>query len=218
MTSITLIETYLYPTVKIVGVAYLIYRVWVIVFRYRLFGLWDRLFAKPGTRMPRKEEKVTAAHRAVSVMGPAKHVILTDPRKREPEPVATTDLEQTGYIGEQEPVTADDVEIPEPPYIPSEDELDIPPPDDNAMSSGLSFEDLNNTVDVLKNGTRDEVRLVKAAKTAYDIQDTEIMDILVREVCGADDIESLITGCLDPDGIPLKKRSAVAGFRIEDYV
>ncbi len=208
-------ETCFYLAVKLAAAAYIFYKVWLLLFRDRLFGLWDRIFSTPAAaRKPVPTERVAG----VSVIGPANHAILTDPRKREPEPVATTDLEQTGYIGEQEPVTADDVEIPEPPYIPSEDELDIPPPDDNAMSSGLSFEDLNNTVDVLKNGTRDEVRLVKAAKTAYDIQDTEIMDILVREVCGADDIESLITGCLDPDGIPLKKRSAVAGFRIEDYV
>jgi hypothetical protein len=207
-------ETCFYLAVKIAASAYILYKVWLLLFRDKLFGLWDRILTPPAGKGTRPAEMRPAR----PVLGATGRVILEDPRKAKPDPVSTTGLEQTGFIGMEEPVSADDVEAPEPPYVPSEDELDIPPPDDNAMSSGVSFEDLGNVVDVLKNGSRDEVRLVKAAKTAYDIQDTEIMETLVREVCRADEIGSLIKSYLDADGLPLKKRNPVAGFRIEDYV
>jgi hypothetical protein len=215
-----MMETYFfYLTVKLAAAAYLIYRLWVILFRYRLFGFWDELFPNPKGRAIPKAVTAAVVRPAVSVIGKTDNVILTDPRKAEPEPVAATDLEPVGFIGQEEPPGADEVDLPEPPYIPSEDELDMPPPDDNAMSSsGVSFQDLEDAVDVLKNGTEDETRLINVAKTLYDIQNTEIMEIFVQNVCRDDDIKNLVESNLDGNGYPLKKRDDLADFNIEDYI
>lgn len=213
-------EAHIHFTIKLAIVVWVLYKVWLLLFRDRLFGLWDRLLTPKAPQQPAPVAKAATVADPVSIMGPSKRVILADPRKpAEPQPVATTDLEPTGFIGEEQPPSPDEIEAPEPPYIPSDDELDIPPPDDNELfSSGVSFDDLDNVFDVLKNGSRDETRLVKAAKTAYDIQNTEIMEMLVSEVCREADIVRLIEGYLDTDGFPLPRRSSIADFRIEDYL
>jgi hypothetical protein len=209
---------FFYFTVKLAAATYLIYRLWVILFRYGLFGFWNELFPNPKGRAIHKVVATAAVRPAVSVIGKTDNVILTDPRKAEPEPVATTDLEPVGFIGQEEPPGADEVDLPEPPYIPSEDELDMPPPDDNGMSSGVTFQDLANVVDVLKNGSQDEKKLINAAITVHDIQNTQIMDYIVREVCKIDVVENLMKEHLDQYGFPLQKRSDLTDFKIEDYV
>ncbi|MDR2883343.1 MAG: DUF4122 domain-containing protein [Alistipes sp.] len=134
--------------------------------------------------------------------------------------MAGTDLEPTGFIGRDEPVAAEDVESPESSEMPSDDDLygDEPPLGDGGVSSGVSYEELSDAVEVLVTDTRNEARRTKAAKTLYDIQGTEILDFIVREVCGADAIDTLLKECLDGDGFPLKRKNPVAEFDIGKYV
>ncbi len=208
-------EPYFYLAVRLAVAAYILCKVWNLLFRDRMFGLWDKLLTPAAAKKPRLAERKATG----TVLGPTNRVLLDDPRKTEPEPVATTDLELTGFIGQEEPVTADDVEGPEQPYIPSEDELDMPPPDDNEMtSSGVSFEDLDDAARVLKHGSTDEKLCLNVASTLYDIRNTEVMELFVREVCPAEVIENHIKGWVDADGFPHKKRNPVAGFDIGKYV
>jgi hypothetical protein len=216
-------EINFYQAVKIAAVAYILYRVWLMLFRKRLFGLWDALFGKSRRLAVPKEIRPAAVQPPVSVIGRVNHVILEDPLKAryKPQPVATVDLEPTGWIGQQEPVSADEIGIPKPPYIPSEEELDFPPPDDNenGISSGVTFEDLSNAVEVLRTGVQDEGRRLCAAETVYKIQDTELEEFLTNEVADIETVHKLLKECLDENGFPLKKNNdPLAYFNIEDYV
>ncbi len=224
-----------YEAVKIAAVGYTLYKVWCLLFGEKVFRLWDRTLTK--SRRPTTTPKVAKPVGTMptqpehSIMGTAKFERLEDPFKNrpkpkprpkpqsEPEPVSTTALEPTGFIGEEKPVSTDDFDAPEPPYIPSEDELDIPPPDDNELfSSGISFEDLGNAVEVLTTDVRDETRRLNAAKTVYHIQNTELEEFFTTEVSDREAVKNLLKECLDTDGFPLKKHNSLAEFRIEDYV
>lgn len=209
----------LHLAVRIAAAGYILYKVWRLLFRERLFGLWDRIFTgngKPTSKAaaPVKEKSHTA------VMGRTNIVLLDDPRRAVSEPVAGSELEPTGFIGHDAPVAADEVDAPEPPPVPGDDELygDEPPPGDDGMSSGVSFQELSDAAEVLVAGTQDGKRRKKAAKTLYNIQNTEILDFIVSEVCSAETIENLLRECLDGDGFPLKKRDAPAEFDMGKYV
>ena len=39
-------EYYINLTVRAVAAGYILYRVWIILFRERLFGLWDRIHVR----------------------------------------------------------------------------------------------------------------------------------------------------------------------------
>jgi hypothetical protein len=213
-------ETYIYLATKITVAAYILYKVWNLLFRDRLFGLWDRIPVRERKPASPQGAKPTARKPKGAVIGRTNIVLLDDPRKAA-EPVATTDLAPTGFIGQEEPMPAEDVDGPESPEVPSQGELyeDAPPPDENEMSaSGTSFEEMSDAADVLVRGTTDNERRVKAAKTLHDLQNTEIFDFLAREVCSSDAVESLLKECLDGDGFPLKKRNSVAGFDMSRYV
>lgn len=170
-------------------------KLWDLLFRERFRGLWERIFA---TLPAPKSAPIEVSPPPKTVIGYADQTPVADPRK--PVPIGSIDLEPTGYIGQEEPSSPEDVDAPEPSYIPTEDELDIPPPDNNAISSGLTFEELSNATDVLSENTADPDRRTKAAKTLYDIRNTEIMEFMLREVCSADAIENLFKECLNGDG------------------
>lgn len=213
----TIPENYFHLAVKIAAATYILYKVWILLFRDRLFGLWDRIPVrekKPAAKSVKPVENRSGG----AVLGRTNKILLADPRKTEPEPVATTDLEPTGFIGREEPLADDDIESPAPPYIPSDDEIDVPPPDDNGMSSGVTFDELSDAVDVLARGTTDEAMRTKAAKTLYDLQGTEVLDLIMREVCQDDAIERLRQECLDGDGLPIKKWNPLEGFDMGRYV
>ncbi len=147
-----------YEAVKIAAVSYILYKVWCLLFGEKVFRLWDRILTKSrrSATAPKVAKPVGTmpTQQTHSIMGTAKFELLEDPfknrHKHNPgprprpglEPVSTTALEPTGFIGEEKPVSTDDFYAPEPPYIPTEDEIDIPPPDDNELfSSGVSFEE-----------------------------------------------------------------------------
>jgi hypothetical protein len=208
-----------YLTVRIVVAVYLLYKVWNLLFRDRLFGLWDKIPVKEKRPTAPKEAKPAERRQESTVLGRTNKILLEDPRKAVPEPVATTDLEPTGFIGRDEPLPADDVEAPEPPYIPSDEELEETPlPDENGMSSGVTFDELSNVVEVLKTGLQDEARRMEAAITLNGIRETKLMDYILCEVCRADTVENLFKECLDGDGFPLKKRNPLEGFDMRKYV
>jgi hypothetical protein len=166
---------------------------------YILYKIWNLLFRKPAAPLPKP---------LPSIMGVSKTVLIH-----------STCLDPTDYIGSEEPPLPDDVESPEPSYVPSEDELydNTSPPDENEISSGVVFEELVDAADVILRGTTDESRRAKAAKTLYKVRDTEIMDLLVGEVFSADAIDSLFRECLDGNGLPRSKRQ-ITEFDMNKYV
>lgn len=141
------------------------------------------------------------------VVGRTHKVVLDDPRKTEPKPVASTDLEPTGFIGQDEPIEPDEVKEE---YRPSDEELydqDASPDEDGDFSSGVTIEELSEATDVIQNGPKDELALLKAAKTVYDAQDTEIFDHFANMASKKIALDELLRQGLDEHGVPRWRKS-----------
>lgn len=202
-----------YFIIKLAAAGYVLSQFWKFLFGERARRVWTKIFSheKPRT-IPTPDDDSIAA-----ILGRTNMVILEEPRRAEPKPVGATDLEPTGFIGEEQPVTEDDIEPLEPPHITAEEEIDHPPPDSNDMSAGLSFRDLTDMVEVLMHETNNENQLARTAKTLYNAQGTEIMDFVTREICNADAVADLLKKCLDGNGFPLRK-PRLTDFEISKYV
>lgn len=208
-------EAHFYTAVEIVAAVYLLHKVWKALFRERLFGLWEWMLSTAEQRAAESPEAPPPA----SVLGRTNKVVLEDPRSALPEPVGSIDLEPTGFIGQDEPVEPEEIEGSEAPCIPSDDELeDAPAPDPNELSAGLSYEEISQAADVLVNGTKDEAQRLKAAKTLYDLQNTQLYDFIAGEISRETEIKNLFHDCLDVEGFPLKHSDSVAGFEMGRYV
>lgn len=192
-------ENYFHIAVKLAAAGYILWKIWNAIFSRRLYGFWEWALGRARATEP------VVAQTVAEIIGRTNIVLLDDPR----EPVASIELEP---LEQATPVSPEDVETP---YIPSEEELNISPPDENEMSSGVAFDDLSAAADVLTRGTTDDERRIKAAKTVYDIQNTEALDFLVREVSNAAAIGNLLN-CLDADGFP--KPKPATDFEMGRYV
>ena len=91
----------------------------------------------------------------------------------------------------------------------------IPDPD---FDKSLTYEDMNNLVDVLNSDNPDEQKSIRAASTIHHkLANTVILDFLVNKVSNEDKVNQLLQECLDANGNPLPKRrkaSKVKSFDI----
>lgn len=94
----------------------------------------------------------------------------------------------------------------------------IPDPD---FDKSLTYEDMNNLVDVLNSDNPDEQKSIRAASTIhYKLANTVILDFLVNKVSNEDKVNQLLQECLDANGNPLPKRrkaSKIKSFDINKY-
>ena len=94
----------------------------------------------------------------------------------------------------------------------------IPDPD---FDKSLTYEDMNNLVDVLNSDNPDEQKSIRAASTIHHkLANTVILDFLVNKVSNGDKVNQLLQECLDANGNPLPKRrkaSKVKSFDINKY-
>lgn len=94
----------------------------------------------------------------------------------------------------------------------------IPDPD---FDKSLTYEDMNNLVDVLNSDNPDEPKSIRAASTIHHkLANTVILDFLVNKVSNENKINQLLQECLDTNGNPLPKRrkaSKIKSFDINKY-
>ena len=94
----------------------------------------------------------------------------------------------------------------------------IPDPD---FDKSLTYEDMNNLVDVLNSDNPDEQKSIRAASTIHHkLANTVILDFLVNKVSNENKVNLLLQECLDTNGNPLPKRrkiSKVKSFDINKY-
>ena len=151
-------------------------------------------------------------------------MLLADPKAAALPITAGADPQPAGYIGQEEGLTDEDIESdyePSPP-VPSDDELYEEPsgyPTDAELSSGVSFEEIGEAVDVLKAPAGvDEQTKTRVARTLYNIQNTDMLDFITREVCATDVIDDLLSDCLDGDGLAKTgKVDNIEDIRIRDF-
>lgn len=94
----------------------------------------------------------------------------------------------------------------------------IPDPD---FDKSLTYEDMNNLVDVLNTDNPDEQKSIRAASTIHHkLANTVILDFLVNKVSNEEKVNQLLQECLDASGNPMPKRrkaSKIKSFDINKY-
>lgn len=226
-------EKIVYFIVKCGILSYILYQMWLFLFRKNGLRFFLKYLNPKETKkistpaVPVKEED------EISIVGKS-HTIYLDalPESSEAEPIMSIDLESTDYIGEDEDLSADDAEIEirqvnvddimdeSERFIPFE-ENDLP---DLNFSSGMTYEDISNAVDVIKGEKRGEEDQRNAARLLYEVKQTDMMNFFSAQAGNMEVIELLLNENLDESGIPLPQRNnkkssiSMTDFDINKYV
>ena len=123
----------------------------------------------------------------------------------------------------EDDINPDDVEynIESPIFLTEEEKMELieyegmmPDPD---FDTSLTFEEMNNIVNVLKSDFSDEHKSIRAAETIHHkLADSVIFDFLVNKVSNEDRINRLLGECLDENGKALAKRRKTTRTRVFD--
>ncbi|WP_195289580.1 DUF4122 family protein [Alistipes finegoldii] len=223
-----MIVSWFYFAIKIGCIAYLLYRLWVVLFRYQLFGFWDMVL--PQKTPPIRKSKASSIDIDEDVLGRTTVVYLDDPDLAATVPEHSEELPPSDFLGEEKDITPEEVEdtlSTEHPYVPSEEELyedEERQPLDTEFSRGLTFEEITNVVNVLSTTNGNDEQMIEAARTIFDVQHTDLFQFFTTQVSNADAVEKLLTECLDNDGKPLlgqrssKTHKEIMIFDWERYV
>ena len=226
-----------YLLIRLASVSYILYSFWQFLFRKN--GLCFLKYLNPKKKEKKLEvecpPKANEDTDDSSIVGRTQTVYLKsifDLEKSE-LPVMSQALEMSGFIDEEEEIqsndvevemkqlTADEVFVEEDRFEPFEGEY----AEDENFSTGRTFEDIQNAVDVIVGKNKKEDERLNAAKTLYELKQTDMMDFFVTQIGNIEVIEQLLSENLDENGQPLKHKSAkkklkdeVANFDISKYV
>ena len=242
--------TKIYLTVNIICAVYILYRLWHFLFRRKAEGLWDRLYRwariirimmwrwhkrrmaanverekRRNVRNPKKKEApVIAPSTHCEVIGKTKSVYIPDPKKAK-EPVRSEPLPESDFIGEDDDISADDVEdILEP--IDDEDLQELMEPGlseaDPDFSQAMTYDDINNMVAVASGANKDETDTIRAVETLYSIRQSDIYEFILSESDNKDRIGRLMNERFDEKEAPNKHserlETQTSGFDWSQYV
>ena len=231
----TMMETYLHFIVKLAVVAYVLYRVWILLFKQKLFGLWDKIPVRPPKGTPEPVMAIVTEREVNDVVGKTTIIYIEDPELAAKVPAHSEKLEPSDFIGEEADISDDDVESDfsskavTPEEILEEQERfemqdDLAPGLDPDFSTGLTYEEMANAVGVLTVSTVNEQQIIEAAKTIHSIKDTDLFEFFTNQVSNLDNLEKLMSDCLDDDGSPLtvrrskRKSKDFMSFDLDIYV
>lgn len=211
-----------YFAVKIGCMVYVLYRLWIVLFRYRLFEIWDTVL--PQKTPPIQKAKTSSINYDEDVLGRTTVVYLDDPDLAAAVPEHSEELPPSDFIDEEKDIETEEVEdtlLTGQPYVPSEEELyedEERQPLDMEFSRGLTFEEITNVVSVLSTTTETDEQMIEAARTIFDVQHTDLFQFFTTQVSNADAVEKLLTECLDNEGQPLPMRqSRTHGNGVENF-
>ena len=243
-------ETYVYLTVKIICAVYILTRLWLLLFRRKADGLWDRLYRwariirikmwrlhkrrmaahverekRRNVRNPKKKEApVIAPSTHCEVIGKTKSVYILDSKKAK-EPVRSEPMPESDFIGEDDDISADDVDdILEP--MEDEDLQELMEPGlseaDPDFSQAMTYDDINNMVAVASGVNKDEDDTIRAVETLYSIRQSDIYEFILSESDNKDRIERLMNERFDEKEAPNKHfeqlEAHTSGFDWSQYV
>ena len=216
-------EKYISIIVRVLSAIYILYRTWNFLFKNNL--LWKVFTPKKD----KKENKVTDSGSIINdeIVGKTNTVYLKEieiKKTLEPEPTMSIPLEAV------EDITADDMDynldndfIPdEDIYTQTEDNTDLDY-DINQFSTGLTFAEISQAVDVIKNlDTVNNDSKNDAAKVLFEVKNTDMFDFFTTQISNTETIERLFRECLDNNGNPLNKikknLNEVEKFNIDKYI
>lgn len=159
------------------------------------------------------------------VIGKTKIVYLEDPEAARKTPTRSEPLIKEP-IEEDEEINPDDVVQENKGLTKEEMEVLMNPVDtepDPEFNTAMTFEEMNNVVEVLTSGTKDGQKALRASMTVYHkLSGTEILNILENEIGCQQKIECLLNEYLDESGRPLAKRKSASkrmkAFDINEFV
>lgn len=159
------------------------------------------------------------------VVGKTKTVYLEDPEVARKTPTRSEPMVKEP-IEEDEEISPDDVAHEDRGLTKEEMDTLMAPVDaepDPEFNTAMTFEEMNNVVEVLTSETQDKQKDFRASMTIYHkLSGTEILNLLENEIGCQQKIESLLNEYLDETGRPLAKRKAaskkVEAFNIDKFV
>lgn len=159
------------------------------------------------------------------VIGKTKIVYLEDPEVARKKTTRSEPLVKEP-IEEDEEISPDDVVHEDRGLTKEEMEALMVPVDaepDPEFNTAMTFEEMNNVVEVLTSETQDKQKDFRASMTIYHkLSGTEILNLLENEIGCQQKIESLLNEYLDETGRPLAKRKAASkkmeAFNIDKFV
>lgn len=147
------------------------------------------------------------------VIGKTKIVYLEDPEVARRTPTRSEPLPKEP-IEEDEDISPDDVMQENRGLTKEEKEELMAPVDaepDPEFNTAMTFEEMNNVVEVLTSEKRDEQKAFRASMTIYHkLSGTEILNILENEIGCQQKIGCLLNEYLDEAGRPLSRRKATS--------
>ncbi len=228
-------ETDLHFIVKLAVAGYVLYKVWIVLFKRKLFGIWDKIPVHLPKDTPESVMAIVTEKEISDVVGKTTVVYLDDPKLAAKIPAHSEKLEPSGFIGEEPDISDEEVESGLSPKAATPGEVleeqerfelmdDLAPGLDPDFSTGLTYEQMANAIGVLTVSTDNEQQIIEAAKTIHSIRDTDLFEFFTNQVSNLDNVEKLMSDCLDDDGSPLtvrkskRKEEDMRSFDLGKYV
>lgn len=204
---------WIYFTVRVGCTLYLLSRLWNALFRQRLFGIWDRLLYVQQPVVQDAEKGKLSEQLDDEVLGKTHLVYLEDPEAAATIPLRSEELPPSDFIGEEEDIltgavedTLSDTSLVSPP---SDEELyedAEQTPLDMEFSRGLTYDEISNAVRVLKTEAADVDKTLAAARTIFNLKNTDLFEFFTTQVSNAEAIDKLLAESLNKKGQPRQYR------------
>lgn len=225
-------DTYIHFMVRLLVCGYVLYRIWTVIFSQRLFGVWDKIPVRQKEPVPEPEITVVEEKNLSDVVGKTTVIYLEDPEVLSKVPAHSEKLEPSDFMGEEPDISDDDIESKLSPGPVIEEEIQeeqqrfedadiIAPGPDPDFSTGLTYEEMESAVGVLTVATDDEQQIINAAQIIFSIKDTDLYEFFTNQVSNQDNVEKLLSDCLDDEGSPLvvrKSKRKIDGFDLRQFV
>jgi hypothetical protein len=221
-------EHYFYLAVKIAAAEYILYKVWLLLFRDRLFGLWDRIPVREPRTKTGTKSTAPVRKNIVHVVGRAQGSYIEDPAPpMPPVPVIPVVPEVAGGGNDIQEDQGEQFEVGPSIERPSDAELygaGNEQPQVTDFSTGWTYEQLTDAVSFAAAPVNDEQRMVRAAETFMLLRGSDLFDVIQRDIGNAGSVDRVIAECFDPDGNRLPRRKSgftarqLAAFDAGDYI
>lgn len=204
-------EHYFYLAVRVAVAGYILYKVWGLLFRDRLFGLWERIPVRAPRTKSKAKPSAPARKEAAQVVGRARGTYLVNPAPAlEPIPLVPVEPEPDGdtYEGQDE-----DFEIGPDMDRPSDEELygaGNEQPRVTDFSTGRTYEQLVEMLDYLTSPARNDDLINR----------TDMIKFTELQVGRTNAVGRLMAAGMDGNGESLPKQRSkmeLASFDIGNY-
>jgi hypothetical protein len=196
-----------------------LYKIWILLFREQLFGIWYKIPVRQRKDAPEPEITIVKEKDLSDVVGKTTIIYLEDPEVAAKTPIRSEKLEPSDFLWEEADISDDNVKSDISSSLVTSKELQeeqerfedtdiIAPGLDPDFSTGLTYEQMESAVGVLTVPTDDEQQIIHAAQIIYSIKDTDLYEFFTNQVSNQDNVEKLMSDCLNEDGSPLAERKS----------